>query len=429
MPSVHLHAEQKHTEEMQAIITAPPSWLLQWGITLFFGLLVLLISLSALIRYPDTIKTQLKINSYNSPKPVVTKVSGKLVRVLVREKQVVSRGQILAYLESTAEHEQVLGLQKSLKKAQNQLFANQSGTTPAFNTPTRLQLGELQSFYQSFYQAYLTYRASVTDGFYLKKKVFLQNDLFNIRNQKAQLLAQQLLQERDFNLAKQEYEVHQKLFEQKVEPLLEFRREEVKLLTKEYPIQQIKSSLLQNDGTYSAKEREIVELENQMKDEKLRFIQALNTLISEIDNWRSKYILSAHQGGTVSFSGIVQENQSLSVDQEIFYISPRNSTFFGEMNIQQYNMGKVAEGQRVIIKLKSYPYEEFGVMWGKLEYISDVPIKDSVFISKVSIEKNAFLELRRPVILKNGMLANAEIITEDASLLSRIINSIKKVMR
>jgi len=82
MPEIDLnvnHSPVRHSDDMQDIITAVPSWLLRWGITLFFGILVLIISLSAMIRHPDIIKAQLKVDSPNSPKPVVSKISGKLV--------------------------------------------------------------------------------------------------------------------------------------------------------------------------------------------------------------------------------------------------------------------------------------------------------------------------------------------------------------
>jgi len=433
MPQVHFYSAQwhaqKHTDEIQDIITAPPTWLLRWGVTLLFGFLVLLISLSAFIRYPDIVKTRLKINSYNSPKLIITKIPGKLVKILIHEKQMVTSGQTLAYLESTAKHNEVLQLEKALKKVQRQFFNKQLESKSSFNTPVELQLGELQSAYQSFYQSYLAYKSSTEDGFYLKKKLFLQHDLSSILRQKEQLLAQQVLQEKDYSLTRQEYEVHQVLSEQKVEAPLDLKREEGKLIAKEYPLQGTKASLIQNAATYSAKERDIVELENQIKEEKLKFAQALNTLISGIEDWKSKYVLSACQSGRAALSGIIQENQFLNANQEVFYIDPVNSSFFGEMDIQQYHMGKVAEGQKVIIKLRSYPYEEYGVLWGRLEYVSEIPLKDSVFISRVSFKDHNLLKMRRPIKLKNGMLADAEIITEDASLLARLIESVKKVMQ
>jgi multidrug efflux pump subunit AcrA (membrane-fusion protein) len=94
--------EVRHTEDMQDIITKVPSWILRWGITLFFGILVLIIGLSAFIRYPDIVNARLQIQSPNSPKPIISTISGKLVKLLVIENEMVKSGQPLAYLESTA---------------------------------------------------------------------------------------------------------------------------------------------------------------------------------------------------------------------------------------------------------------------------------------------------------------------------------------
>jgi len=94
--------ESRHSEDMQDVISAVPSWLLRWGITLFFGILVLIVGLSALIKYPDIVNAQLKIDSQNAPKPIVSKISGKLTKLLITENETVKAGQPLAYLESTA---------------------------------------------------------------------------------------------------------------------------------------------------------------------------------------------------------------------------------------------------------------------------------------------------------------------------------------
>ncbi|HTD40790.1 MAG TPA: biotin/lipoyl-binding protein, partial [Mucilaginibacter sp.] len=172
MPNSYENSGQgiRHTDDMQDIITKVPSWILRWGITLFFGILVLIIGLSALIRYPDIVNASLKIDSPNSPKPVVAKVPGKLVKLLVNENAAVTLGQPLAYIESTANHKEVIDLLTNLKQLQNlaqlikpipNTFINQAGSR---------QLGELQASYQTFFQEYLAYRASVQNGFYVQKR-------------------------------------------------------------------------------------------------------------------------------------------------------------------------------------------------------------------------------------------------------------------
>lgn len=430
MPSIYTNPDirVRHTDDMQDIITAVPSWLLRWGITVFFGILVLIIGLAALVRYPDTVNATLKIDSPNSPKPIVSKVSGKLVKLLVTENEMVTGGQALAYLESTANHQKVLTLLTNLKELQLQMLAGKPINDGHFNEADNIQFGELQSAYQIFYEEYLSYRSSINNGFWVKKKAYLQKDLDFLNKQQQQLNAEKTIQQKDYDLAGDEYTMHKKLEQERVETPAELRQEESKYLAKKSALLQTESSIITGDNNYVAKQSDVTELDNQMQEEKAKFLQALNSLISTAEDWKSKYVLTATQRGKLIFASIIQENQVLTPGQEVFYTDPGNEGFFGEMSITQSNMGKVKEGQQVLIKLRSYPFEEYGMIKGRIKYISEVPYKDSVFISKVDFRAGGVSDMRRPIHLKQGMMADAEIITQDATIMQRITRSFFKVL-
>lgn len=431
MPSIYTenaNPDARHTDDMQDIITAVPGWLLRWGISLFFGVLVLIVLLGALIKYPDIVNAQLKVDSPNSPKPVVAKVSGKLVQLLVNEKQAVTDGQPLAYLESTADHDKVLTLLTSIKLLQQQVAQNKPLNNLVVTQADNAQLGELQAAYQAFSQEYLAYKSTIDNGFLVKKKAYLQKDLSNLSAQQQQLTTQKAIEQRDFSLTNDEYEMHKKLAQQKVETKAELRQEESKYLAKKTSLLQTESAIINGDNNYAAKQKEILELDNQVTEEKSKFLQALNSLVSTAEDWKSKYVLTASQAGKISYAGIIQKNQVLTAGQEVFYIDPGNEAFFGQMTISQNNMGKVKEGQEVLVKLRSYPFEEYGMIRGRIKYIADVPYKDSIFISKVDFKIKNSSDLKKPIHLKQGMVADAEIITQDATILQRITRSFFKII-
>ena len=371
MPTTYVNNNDqvRHTDDMQDIITTVPSWILRWGITLFFGILVLMVSLSALIRYPDIVNAQLKIESPNSPKPVVSKVSGKLIKLLVKENANVVAGQALAYMESTGDHDKIRTLVAGLKELQTQVLQSKPVSPLLFSESDNIQLGELQSAYQTFYQEYLNYKSAINDGFYLKKKTFLQNDLMALTKQAQQLNQQKQIQQRSFVIADDDYQMHKKLEKEKVETPAELRQQESKYLTQKEPLVQTESALITANNNYAGKQKEILELENQIREEKAKFLQALNSLISQAEDWKNKYILTAAQSGKLSYAGIIQENQVLSIGQEVFNINPGNEAFFGQMSIPQDNMGKIKEGQEVLVKLKSYPFEEYGMIRGRISIL------------------------------------------------------------
>ena len=266
------------------------------------------------------------------------------------------------------------------------------------------------------------------NGFLSRKRIYLQKDLDYLENRKLQLEAQKAIQEKDLSLASDEYEMHKKLAQQKVETNSEFRQQESKYLASKTPLMQTSSSLLEDDNNYAAKQKEILELDNQVQEEKAKFLQALNSLLSSAEDWKNKYVLTASQNGKLSYAGIIQENQSLIANQEVFYIDPGDAIFFGEMEIPQNSMGKVKQDQQVLIKLKSYPFEEYGMLRGRITNIADVPYKDSVFISKVKFSRQGFSDLKKPIHLKQGMIADAEIITQNATILQRITYNLVKII-
>ncbi|MEB0260875.1 MULTISPECIES: HlyD family efflux transporter periplasmic adaptor subunit [unclassified Mucilaginibacter] len=428
MPSnLNTNHQARHSDDMQDIITVVPAWILRWGITLFFCILVLLLSLSAFIKYPDIVKTKLKISSPNIAKPIIPKVTGKLDKLLVTNNQTITTGQPLAYIESTANHDEVLTLLASLLKLQQASPGGQIDDA-FFNKTANNNLGELQGAYQTFIQSYLAYKASIENGFLVKKRTYLLHDIEGLNKQTGQLQAEKLLQQRDADLAKEEYDMHQKLEKQKVETPAELRQQESKYISRKAPLLQTDAALITSNTNLLAKQKEILELDNQVAEERSKFSQALNSLISQAEDWKNKYVLYASQAGRVIFAGNIQENQVVSPAHEVFYVSNGNEKFFGEMNIPQDDFGKVKQGQKVLVKLRSYRFEEFGMLNGKIAYIADVPFNDSIFLSKVVFTSKTS-DMKKPVVLKQGMIADAEIVTEDATVLQRLTRNVIKAMK
>ena len=415
----------QNSEEVNEIITAVPAWILRWGTTLIFAILSSIILLSALIDYPDVVKTSLKVNSLNAPKAVLAKQSGKLTALLVEDGQMVIANQSLGYFESTADPENVLQLSKQLKDFQSTILKKVNQT---FALPTNLNLGELQSSYQSFYQQYLQYQSTQQNGYYVNRIAFLTRDLMNISALKNQILEQEKIQKLEYANQEQEYKAYQKLFKNKVISRSEFNEQENKFLSAKYPLQQTETAILNNASSYAAKEKELLDIKHTIAEEQAKFVQALNQYITESDNWILQHVLRAPLAGKLSFAGIVQQNQNVTSGQEIFIVNPGNASFFGEIQIPQYNMGKIREGELALVKLRSFPFEQYGMIRGRLSYISDVAYRDSIFIAKVSFETFENKDSKRKIVLKNGMQADVEIITEESSLLQRFFRNITKML-
>ena len=414
-----------NSEEVQEIITAVPSWILRRGITLIFGILLAIVVVSAFIQYPDVVKTTMKVNSLNAPKAVLVKQTGKIITLLAKEGSSIQQYQPLAFMESTANHGDVLRLHDELVVLNDDL--NKNGTANSLSM-RKQTLGELQGAYGNFYQQYLQFVSSQNGGYYLNRKRYLEKDLKDIVKLKAQIISQQKIQEQEYANVAHEFESYKKLYQKGVVSISEYKQQENKYLSGKYPLQQSATALLNNSTSYATKEKEILELEHTILEERAKFVQSLSNMITETNGWISQYVLRAPISGKVSYAGIVQENQTVNAGQELFMINPANTNFFGEVYIPQYNMGKIRTGQRTLVKMRSFPFEQYGLIRGKVNYISDVAFKDSVFIAKISFERFENKDLKHRILLKNGMQADVEIITEDSSLLQRFLRNITKML-
>ncbi|WP_113661929.1 HlyD family secretion protein [Pedobacter nanyangensis] len=424
MPVTREEILNRNSDEINEIITAVPRWIVRWGISLVFCVLLLIILGSAFIRYPDVVKAPLKINALNAAKGVIAHQQGKLVKILVKDNQPVVGNQVLAYIESTAKHDDVIKLRSHLATLSQKINTQEIDIQ---QLPSGLNLGELQSSYQNFYQEFLRYSATQHGGFYLSQKKYLQQDLSELGKLQQQILKQKLIQQQEFANIAEEYENYRKLKNKNVISNSEFKQQENKYLAGKYPLEQTATALINNNTSYLAKQKELATLENTIREEQSKFIQSLNSMITETESWLRNYVIRATTAGMLSYVGILQENQNVTANQELFVINPGNANFFGEMQIPQYNMGKVGLGQRVLVKLHSYPFEEYGAINGKISYVTEVAVKDSVFFAKIDFMDLNKNDQKNSISLKQGMMADAEIITKESSLLQRFLRNINKL--
>ncbi|HEY4195593.1 MAG TPA: hypothetical protein VGM63_08655 [Mucilaginibacter sp.] len=104
------------------------------------------------------------------------------------------------------------------------------------------------------------------------------------------------------------------------------------------------------------------------------------------------------------------------------------SQFFGEMELPQNALQTIHPGQEVRIKLASFPFHQFGILKGKIKYIDSGADREGKFWGKVEFDTSP--RFVNPAIhLKPGMLASAEIVVQDASILHRIWRNVSQVVK
>ncbi|GAB2978933.1 hypothetical protein GCM10027049_13220 [Mucilaginibacter puniceus] len=93
---INKHIEpEKHTEDIQEIITKVPSWIVRWGITLLFSIILIIVAISVLVPYPEIYKSPLKLQSLGNTISIVADAPGHITNVFIKRNMVVKQGQPL----------------------------------------------------------------------------------------------------------------------------------------------------------------------------------------------------------------------------------------------------------------------------------------------------------------------------------------------
>jgi HlyD family secretion protein len=410
------------SDETREILSSKPHWIVGRGNMLFAIILGLLIGFSFIISYPDMINARAKIMAFNPPQPIIAKQPGKLTRLFVSNEQEISKGQHLGCLESNTDYDEAMKLQQWVEKI---LPGIQAGRYEALNSsplPALVKLGSLQGAYQEFQNQLELTRETLRDGFFNRKSAAIQKDLQYLSEIKRNAYQQQQLIVQDRQLQQKEYDAYETLAKEKVIAPLELNQYKSKLIAKEQSLKQVDVLLTNADINTHGKQKEMMDLRNQAAEQQQLFYSALLKLKSMIEEWVAQYVLVAAAGGKLVFSNSLHENQL------VFYIQTGKSDFYVEVNASQAGLGKIKEGQKVLIKLESYPSEEFGSISGVVNQISTISGNSDSFLIRISLPDGLHTNFGKIINFKTGLRAQAFIITDNRKLFDRMAGQLKKIL-
>ncbi|HOX75212.1 MAG TPA: hypothetical protein PLB27_10880, partial [Bacteroidales bacterium] len=66
-----------HSDPVKEIISKPPARLVRYGTTVISGVILLILLLSWIIRYPNVVPSPVQITTQNPPVTLVSKITGR----------------------------------------------------------------------------------------------------------------------------------------------------------------------------------------------------------------------------------------------------------------------------------------------------------------------------------------------------------------
>lgn len=416
------------SEEVREIISIRPHWLVRQGNTIFLFMVLMLLFITWLIRFPDVIDGTARLVAFNAPKLISARMEGRLQHLMVKDQEAVREGQNLAILQSTADGPEVLQfkawLDSILGSESKEMINLVKLDWPAFRN-----LGELQPLYGEFMLVKKETEQLLEGGYYQKKRGALRQDLQYLTQMKSSNYEQKGLLEQDQRLQQKELEAYEVLAQEKVIAPLELNQYKSKLITKDQALNQVQAMIANSNLASLAKEKELLELQKFEMDQVQQFSSSLLSLKSRVEDWIQKYVLKASQSGKVHFMQSLQAHQQVAAGQELFYIQSSQVRYSVELMVPQKGIGKVKEGQLVLLKAAGYPFEEFGYLKGKVVYISSMPNRTDSFMLKAELTNGLQTSEGKDLYFRNYLVAKAEIITRERRLIERFFGKLVQMVK
>lgn len=416
------------SEEVQDILTKVPHWMIRWGTVLIFTIIVMLFFVSWFIKYPDVVNTEIVITTNIPPEKIVSKTSGRIEAILVKDKAVIQKNTTLAVIENTANYENVF----LLKDIVDHYNINESKKDFPFALLKNTQLGEIESAYAVFQKDYQAQELNKDlQPFEVESRAQTSENI-QIKERLDILQQQKAINESELQLQKNEVARFETLFNKGIVSTQEMEAKKLNYLQaqKNYrsllsSISQLRSSLI--DNTKSSQSSHI----NSTKEEVnlgRNMAQSFYQLKKVIKDWELNYTLKSSVSGVVTFLQVWTENQTINAGDNVFSIIPdaRNG-FVGKVKAPALNSGKIKVGQRVNIRLSNFPDREFGVLYGTIQNISLVPDKDGNLLLDVALPNGLVTSYKKKILFQQEMKGSAEIVTEDLRLLERILYQFKSI--
>ncbi len=126
-----------------------------------------------------------------------------------------------------------------------------------------------------------------------------------------------------------------------------------------------------------------------------------------------------------------QAGEKVSASQPLVGIAPATAKKMVVIKILDRDRGLLKVGQPVKLKFAAFPYQRYGFIQGKLEYISPgaEPSKKGqpLYKSRVSIEDDYFTVNGEKIDLKYGMTVTAEIVVQKRRFIDLALDPFRRL--
>lgn len=420
--------ENQMSDEMLLIVCEPPGWLMRTGSGILTGIILLFLASTWVLKYPEVLKGSVVIATQTPAIRVVSPATGRMAKLLIHDGAMVKKGDVLAETENTMKLENIPAMHRV--KEQTRAFLENPSRVIEFPSDQYVW-GDLQDEFNRLRQNYLDYKRLQSDGYRQTQIQQLQQQADDLRAIVAlQDRQKQLIEQTTLN-ATETFNTDEKLFQEGVSSRMDYVKSKNKLLEKQeeqiafgnavvttsLKIKELNTQIYDIDHAFVEKQRTCLD----------NIQQSLHNIENSLNDWRQNYLISAPADGKLVFLKELTENQHLRAMDTLFAVMPAEENYIATMEIPVRGMGKAKVGQKVIIKLDDYPYQEFGMLEGEVQSVFP-SLNIRYYRVAVGLPKGLQSTSNKQFFCRAEMAGTAEIVTADLRMIERAFYGILKLL-
>ncbi len=416
------------SDELLDVVSEPPTWIMRGGAGVMTGILLLFLLATWVIKYPEVLTGNAVVTTRIQPIRVVTPMGGRMTSLLAKDGMLVKKGDILAETENTTHLQNIPAMRQLIRETRS--FLTNPQQTVSF-PGTQFTWGDLQNDVNVLHQNYLDVKRLQSDKLLEERVKNRQQQADELRQVAAVNQHQQQLNEEAFQNAEERFEGDEKLFNEGVTSKFDYIASKNKRLQAQREREEFRKEILGNQLKLNEIEREVQELGYTYIEKKRLCLDNIERSLYSIENnlshWQQNYLVTAPADGKLVFLKSLTENQYLKAADTLFALMPVDGTFMATVDIPVRGMGKARVGQNVIIKLDDYPYQEFGMLEGKVMRM-EPSLTIHTYRVRVSLSNGLTSTYHQTFIFKAEMAGTAQIVTTDLRLVEHAFYGLRKLL-
>jgi HlyD family secretion protein len=242
-----------------------------------------------------------------------------------------------------------------------------------------LSVGELQTYLGSSIKSLQDLLSF--DEYKLQEKQIenTRKQIASYKNLNVNLQKQLDLMRQEGLLSHHQFKTDSLLLAQQVIAPLDFNKTKSTYLAQQRSVRSMEASIISNQLQLDGLEKQVTELKISFSKEQAQLQtttdNAIKELTAQLKRWKENFLFIAPSNGIIAYMGIIENEQHIEAGKALFAITSPAKQLIAKAELPLSGSGKVKVGQAVNIQLASYPYEQFGMLVGKIESISQVPEK------------------------------------------------------